>query len=98
MTVETSPATLLQEDHDHLVHPLQHPSDHQKPIVFVKGQGSILTDIEGNEYIDGLSCLWNVNVGHGRRELADAAAEQMAQLAFVTSYAGATNVPAVTLA
>jgi adenosylmethionine-8-amino-7-oxononanoate aminotransferase len=77
---------------------LQHPSDHQKPIVFVKGQGSILTDIEGNEYIDGLSCLWNVNVGHGRRELAEVAAEQMAQLAFVTNYVPATNIPAVSLA
>src|ERR671937_401601 len=97
MTVETRTA-LLQEDRDHLVHPLQHPSDHQHPVVFVRGRGSILTDIEGKQYIDGLSCLWNVNVGHGRRELAEAAATQMEQLAFVTNYVGATNVPAIDLA
>jgi adenosylmethionine-8-amino-7-oxononanoate aminotransferase len=94
-----STSTVLREDAEHLVHPLQ-PSaaDQQPPIVFVKGEGAILTDSEGSEYLDGLSCLWNVNVGHGRAELADAAAEQMRQLAFVTNYAGATNIPAVELA
>jgi putrescine aminotransferase len=97
MTIETEPSTtmLLRQDHDHLVHPLQ---DQQQPIVFMRGQGAILTDSDGNDYIDGLSCLWNVNVGHGRRELAEAAAAQMEKLAFVTSYAGATNEPAVALA
>ena len=101
MAVETtSPQStqLLAEDREHLVHPLQHPADHGSPIVFVKGRGAILTDAEGKDYIDGLSCLWNVNVGHGRRELAEAAAAQMAELAFVTNYVGATNVPAITLA
>jgi putrescine aminotransferase len=89
---------LLQEDAEHLVHPLQSAVDHQHPVAFVKGQGAVLSDIAGKEYLDGLSCLWNVNVGHGREELAEAAAEQMRQLAFVTNYAGATNIPAVTLA
>src|SRR5918911_5017128 len=98
MTVESRPAQLLAEDRDHLVHPLQHPSDHQHPVVFVRGRGSILTDIDGKQYIDGLSCLWNVNVGHGRRVLAEAAATQMEQLAFATNYVGATNVPAIELA
>jgi len=98
MTVESPLTALLQEDREHLVHPLHYPGDHQQPIVFVRGQGAILTDIDGNEYIDGLSCLWNVNVGHGRRELAEAAAAQMEQLAFVTNYAGATSEPAIKLA
>src|SRR5919197_2459739 len=97
MTVETRTA-LLQEDRDHLVHPLQHPSDHQHPVVFVGGRGTILTDIDGKQYIDGLSSLWNVNVGHGRRELAEAAAQQMAELAFCNSYCGSSNAPAITLA
>jgi adenosylmethionine-8-amino-7-oxononanoate aminotransferase len=42
--------------------------------------------------------LWNVNVGHGRRELADAAQHQMATLAFQSAYAGGTNEPAIALA
>lgn len=90
--------TLVLEDRAHLIHPLHHPQDHQHPVVMVEGRGAILKDMAGREYIDGLSCLWNVNAGHGRTELAKAAAEQMARLAFVSSYAGTTNVPAVRLA
>ena len=45
---------------------LYHPDDHESPIIFASAKGSILKDVEGNEYIDGLSCLWNVAVGHGR--------------------------------
>ena len=89
---------LLAEDRSHLLHPLYHPEDHVTPHIWVKGQGIFLTDAEGHELIDGLSCLWNVNVGHGRRELAEVAAEQMATLAFSVNYAGAANVPAIRLA
>jgi len=90
--------TLVREDQAHLIHPLHYPKDHEHPIVMVEGRGAILKDLEGHEYIDGLSCLWNVNAGHGRAELAQAAAEQMARLAFVSSYAGTTNIPAIRLA
>ena len=64
---------LLESDRRYLVHPLHHPDDHRQPLVVVEGKGAILRDAEGREYIDGLSGLWNVNVGHGRGELADAA-------------------------
>ncbi|MBP2671286.1 MAG: aminotransferase [candidate division NC10 bacterium] len=93
-----TPATLLADDRAHLLHPLQHPADHTAPHIWVKGRGVVLTDAEGREYLDGLSCLWNVNVGHGRRELAEAAAEQMATLAYSTNYVGSSNVPAIQLA
>jgi len=97
MTTWTA-ATLITDDRAHLLHPLQHPADHATPHVWVKGRGVVLTDAEGREYLDGLSCLWNVNVGHGRRELAEAAAEQMATLAYSTNYVGSSNVPAIQLA
>jgi len=97
MTTWTA-ATLLAEDRAHLLHPLGHPDDHATPHVWVKGAGAVLTDAEGREYLDGLSCLWNVNVGHGRKELAEAAAAQMATLAFATNYAGSSNIPAIQLA
>ena len=45
-----------------------------------------------------MSCLWNVNAGHGRKELAQAAARQMEQLAYASGYTGNTNIPAVQLA
>ncbi len=91
-------STLLANDRQHLLHPLYHPADHAEPHIWVKGSGATLTDTSGREYLDGLSCLWNVNVGHGRRELAEAAAEQMTALAFSTNYTGSANVPAIRLA
>ncbi|HWU36193.1 MAG TPA: aspartate aminotransferase family protein [Candidatus Acidoferrum sp.] len=91
-------STLVAEDREHLLHPLYHPDDHAKPHVWVRGKGAVLTDAEGRDYIDGLACLWNVNVGHGRRELAEAAAEQMTTLAYATNYVGSSNVPAIQLA
>ena len=97
MTTWTA-ATLITDDRAHLLHPLQHPADHATPHVWVKGRGVVLTDAEGREYLDGLSCLWNENVGHGRKELGEAAAEQMATLAYSTNYVGSSNVPAIQLA
>src|SRR5271157_2565698 len=89
---------LLEADRRYLIHPLHHPDDHRQPLVVVEGRGSMLRDADGREYIDGLSGLWNVNVGHGRAELADAASAQMQRIAFASAYIGATNEPAVRLA
>jgi putrescine---pyruvate transaminase len=91
-------AELLTTDHEHLIHPLHHPVDHVEPIIYVRGRGATVQDIEGREYIDGLSGLWNVNVGHGRTELADAASAQMKELAYCSSYVGSSNIPAIKLA
>jgi putrescine---pyruvate transaminase len=90
-------AQLIKDDQDHLIHPLHHPSDHLEPMVYVRGRGAVLTDVQGREYIDGLAGLWNVNVGHGRAELADAAAAQMKDLAYFSAYVGSSNIPAITL-
>jgi adenosylmethionine-8-amino-7-oxononanoate aminotransferase len=91
-------AERTQSDLAHLIHPLYHPSDHQEPKIWVEGQGAIMKDINGVEVIDGLSGLWNVNVGHGRRELAEAAMQQMSTLAYCSSYTGSSNLPAIELA
>jgi len=85
-------------DYAHLVHPLFHPADQKDPFVWVKGEGALLFEAGGEQYIDGLSGLWNVSLGHGRKDLAAAASNQMQELAFVSGYVGATNVPAVQLA
>jgi adenosylmethionine-8-amino-7-oxononanoate aminotransferase len=85
-------------DQEHLIHPLQHPIDQSNSVIYVQGRGAVIRDITGQEYIDGLSGLWNVNVGHGRVELADAAAEQMRELAYFSSYSGSSNVPSIRLA
>src|ERR1700744_3536992 len=89
---------LVASDKRHLIHPLHHAADHAKPKVFISAKGSILRTADGKEYIDSLSALWNVNIGHGRKELADAAARQMETLAYASAYAGYSNEPAIRLA
>lgn len=91
-------ARLVQTDREHQIHPQYHVRDHENPVVFVRGEGALLWDAQGREYIDALSSLWNVAIGHGRRELADVAAAQMAELAFSNSYTGYANVPSIKLA
>jgi putrescine aminotransferase len=90
--------TLLEQDRKHLLHPLHHPSAHEHPLVIESGHGIWIRTVDGEEYIDGLAGLWNVLVGHGRAELADAARAQMAQLAYFSNYVGTANVPAIELA
>src|SRR5580765_8933117 len=91
-------ADLVALDRAHLIHPLPHPPDHTDPIIWGRGRGAVAYDIQGREYIDGLAGLWNVNVGHGREELAQAAFDQIKQLAYFSAYTGSTNIPAVQLA
>src|SRR5271154_6434858 len=54
--------------------------------VIVRGEGCYVYDEHGKRYLDGLSALYCVNVGHGRAELADAAAAQARELAFYTNW------------
>src|SRR4051794_11959069 len=54
--------------------------------VFVRGEGCELWDDRGRRYLDALSSLFCVNVGHGREELADAAAVQARELAYATTW------------
>ncbi|HEX3860067.1 MAG TPA: aspartate aminotransferase family protein, partial [Stellaceae bacterium] len=89
---------LLETDRQYLVHPLHHPEDHKAPLFIDHGKGAMLVDVAGREVIDGLAGLWNVNIGHGRGELADVAAAQMRKIAYASAYVGATNEPAIRLA
>ena len=82
---------LQQAAKDHLwMHFTRHSSydDHDVPVI-VKGEGAYLYDAEGRRYLDGLSGLFVSQVGHGREELAEAAAKQARELAFmpIWSYA-----------
>ena len=94
----TTAAELVKADQEHLIHPLHHPVDNAEPMIYVRGRGTMITDIGGHEYLDGLSGLWNVNVGHGRTELADAASAQIKEMAYFTGYVGSSNIPAIRLA
>ena len=89
---------LIARDTAHLIHPLHSTGAHQQGKVWVKGDGAMLTDADGTQYIDGLAGLWNVLAGHGRRELAEAARAQAETLAYVSGYTGSSNEPAIELA
>ena len=98
MATSTKPE-MVARDLDHLIHPLHNRKTHASAAhVWVKGEGAILFDADGKEYIDGLAGLWNVVAGHGRKELAAAAATQMETLAYCSAYAGSSNPPAIELA
>ena len=60
-------------------------------LTLVGGDGVHVTDEEGRRYLDGTASLWNVNVGHGRTELADAAAAQMRELATYGAFGAFNN-------
>ena len=89
---------LIKLDHEHLLHPLHLKSAHEEPVIVLSGNGIWLEASDGRRYIDGLSGLWNVLIGHGNKELGEAAREQMDQLAFFSNYVGVTNVPVIRLA
>jgi putrescine aminotransferase len=88
----------LQEQDKHQLHPLQHPKTHADPLVIERGEGVYLYTADGRKILDGMAGLWNVDVGYGREELAQAAYEQMKQLAYTSNFAGMTNIPATQLA
>jgi putrescine---pyruvate transaminase len=88
---------LIERDRSHLIHPLHNSAQQAAEHVWVKGDGAVLTDMDGKQYLDGLAGLWNVTAGHGRRELAEAAATQMETLAYCSGYAGSSNPRAIEL-
>jgi len=93
-----APDDNLARDQQFLLHSLHRKAAQQHAHVWARGQGALLYDDAGREFLDAIAGLWNVVVGHGREELGAAAARQMGQLAYATSYAGSTNRPAIELA
>lgn len=99
--VELRTKELAELDKKHFFHPLTPPKlqyEQGPPIIAEKGEGIYITDVNGDRYIDGMSMLWNVNLGHGQVELAEAAKEQMSKLAFSSAFNGYSHEPVVRLA
>ncbi|MDQ2065067.1 aspartate aminotransferase family protein [Xinfangfangia sp. CPCC 101601] len=66
--------------------------------VMVRGEGVWLTDSEGHRILDAMAGLWCVNIGYGRKELAQVAARQMEELPYYNTFFQTTHVPAIALA
>jgi len=87
-------------DSAHFIHPF---TDHaglasRGARVITRADNIYVWDSEGAKILDAMSGLWCVNAGYGRKELADAAYQQMMTLPFYNSFFNTTNVPAVQLA
>ncbi|TXT36977.1 MAG: putrescine aminotransferase [Comamonadaceae bacterium] len=87
-------------DSAHFIHPFTDHADlaTRGSRVIVKSEGIYIWDSEGEKILDAMSGLWCVNAGYGRKELAQAAFDQMMTLPFYNSFFQTTNVPAVKLA
>jgi adenosylmethionine-8-amino-7-oxononanoate aminotransferase len=87
-------------DRAHLVHGFGSPAvaERDGTLCIVRGNGIYVLDTQGRRYIDGLSGLWNVAVGHGRVEIARAIGRQARELAYAPTLLGFSTEPAVRLA
>ncbi|MFS0823996.1 aspartate aminotransferase family protein [Bacillus sp. 1P02SD] len=81
MTKVTHGEDLLTKDKDYVWHSMK-PYNPNSTLVIQKAEGSWLIDHNGKRYLDAMSGLWCVNVGYGRKELADAAHEQLKEMAY----------------
>jgi adenosylmethionine-8-amino-7-oxononanoate aminotransferase len=89
----------IQAQDNRFLHPwedLKTLGKNKRPVL-TRGEGIYVYDSDGNRYIDGPAGMWCVNVGYGRREIADAVANQIAEMPYDSPWSF-TNVPAARLA
>ncbi len=100
MNTVVDTALIQALDSAHFLHPFTDFKDlaTRGARVITRSEGIYVWDSEGEKLLDAMSGLWCVNVGYGRKELADAAHQQMMTLPFYNSFFQTTNVPAVRLA
>ena len=99
-TLRNSTTHWQDVDVRHHLHPFTHYQNlaKERSRIIVRADGAYLWDSEGERILDGMAGLWCVNMGYGRRELADAAYRQMIEMPFYNSFFNTTNVQAVKLA
>ncbi len=74
------------------------PSVEGNELVFVRGEGGWVWDRDGRRYFDVPASLWYCNIGHGRRELGDAAAAQIGALESYSCFDRQASAPTLELA
>ncbi len=88
--------SLVSRDQKHLWHPYTQHKTALPPIAIVRGEGALLWDENGNEYIDGIASWWVNPFGHSNQVIADAIHNQLTTLEHVL-FGGFTHEPAVSL-
>lgn len=88
--------TAWEMDRAHLLHPYTDFSSFQQEgsQVIEKAEGIHVTDSTGRKLLDGIAGLWCVNIGHGRKDMAEAIAKQVMDMQYYNPFGHSTNVPA----
>ena len=91
--------TLQAYDADHHLHPFTDTKalNAKGARMISRADGVYLWDSDGNRLIDGMAGLWCVNIGYGRREIADAVHRQLLQLPFYNTFFQTSHPPAAEL-
>lgn len=101
-TLPTSEATseLWSKDNKHFIHPYSNfeKFKNEGSVVFSRGESHHIYDHDGTSYLDGIAGLWCVNIGHGRKEMAEELGRQARKLAYYNTFEDATSPPAASLA
>lgn len=95
MKVDYKNEELLRKDKEHLWHAMRHYDENTTPLIAASGEGAWFWDLDGQKYLDGVSGLWCLNLGHGRKEIAEAVYEQMLKMSYFPLTQG--HVPAIEL-
>lgn len=94
--VTLSNEEIIDKDRKLLWHSMSPYNEKVDPMVIKEAEGAWITDINEKRYLDAMSGLWCVNVGYGRQELAEAAYEQLKDLAYYPLTQ--SHLPAIKLA
>ena len=84
---------LKENNARHMWHPMAHPADSiaNPPKIITGGKGVRIVDVDGNETIDAVGGLWNVNLGYSCAPVKDAIAAQLEQLPYYSTFRGTSN-------
>ena len=99
MAISRTSAELKKLDAEHYLHPFSNYQEIKEKgsRVIQKADGVWLWDIDGNQILDGMAGLWCVNIGYGRKELAEVAYKQMQELPYYNSFFKTSHTPAIEL-
>lgn len=90
---------LKENNARHMWHPMAHPADSlaNPPKIIVGGEGVRITDVDGNETLDAVGGLWNVNLGFSCKPVKEAIAAQLDALPYYSTFRGTSNDAAIEL-
>ncbi len=92
---------LAKWDQDNFFHPSTHLAQHARGEtpnrIISGGEGSYIVDRDGNKFLDGFAGLYCVNIGYGRKEIAEAINKQAKELSYYHSYVGHGTEASITL-